>query len=293
MNKAIDEKIKAAQRANAPAVEKSLRELKAELNEIVNNGAPIGNRLIAQARDSHPDVEDFVNKLTNVRTGLVGPKQFQQIASIMSEKLGEIAPITERYVDFWKDVAKIYITESERVDIPWVTVDGKTLFQRYRPTVQHRIDFTDPVTGRRVANVFEDTTTDGSLQGKVSIIAARLGLGVNGNHMNDATLVRQFHLWGRKNNVATGTVHDAFFTNIGYSLRAKVALRKIYADAVEGETMLKTLQAMRARGLSEASYQSLLKRAIRDGLINPKNPLTSKEILAPIPPGWDWYGIGP
>jgi len=293
VNKILDSKIKLAVDSDSIAVATALRELKGEIKDIVDNGAPIGNKIITQARDSHPDVEEFVNKLTNVRQGLIGPRQFQEIARIMSKHLAEIAPITEQFVDFWKDVARIYITESGKVDIPWVTVDGKLLYQRYRPTVQERIEFRDPVTGRRISNIYEDTVTDGSLLGKSSIIDARSGLGVNGNHMNDATLVRQFHLWGRRNGIPTGTIHDAFFTNIGDSLRAKTALRQIYADAVEGDTMLKTLEAMRDAGLSEASYRALLKRGTEEGLLNPKDPLTSKDILEKIPPGSDWYGIGP
>jgi SPP1 gp7 family putative phage head morphogenesis protein len=293
INKTIDLDIQKAVNANSPAVATSLRTLRAEINEVVNNNAPVGNKLRAMARDSHPDVEEFVDKLTNVRAGIVGPKDFQEIARIMSIHLAEIAPITENFVDFWKDAAQAYILDTQKVDIPWVTMDGKTLYQRYRPKVQHRVDFTDPVTGRRVSNIYEDTVTDGSFLGKSSIIEARSGLGVNGNHMNDATLVRKFHLWGRKNKVPTGTVHDAFFTNIGDSVKAKFAMRDIYADAAESETMKKTLDAMLKEGMSKQTYDRLLKRGIDEGLINPADPLTGKDIRAPLLPGQDWYGVGP
>jgi hypothetical protein len=200
----------------------------------------------------------------------------------MSEKLSEIAPITENFVEFWKDAARIYITDTQKVDIPWVTVDGKLLYQRYRPKVQQRIEFIDPVTGRRVSNVFEDTVTDGTFLGKASIIEARSGLGVNGNHMNDATIVRWFHLWGKKNRIQTSTIHDGFYTNLADSIKAKFELREIYALAVEGETLLNTLKAMRKRGLSEESYQNLLRKARAEGLLNPKNGITAKDICGPI-----------
>ena len=36
---------------------------------------------------------------------------------------------------------------------------------------------------------------------------------MNGNHSNDAVIVKRYHLWGRKNNIPTSTIHDAFFAN--------------------------------------------------------------------------------
>ena len=292
-NKQLDMAIKRADMDNAKQVAASLKELKTEVNYAINNNAPVGNRLLAMAQDMHPDSAEFVRKLTNVKGGLIGPNQFKEVAEIMSGHLKDIAPVTEKFVTFWKDVAKFYITESKEVDIPWVTMDGKVLFQRYRPVVQERIEFIDPVTGRKVSNIYEDTVTDSKFIGKQSIIGARSGLGVNGNHMNDATIVRWFHLWGKKNGVQTSTIHDGFFTNLADSTRAKFKLREIYAQAIDGDTLLNTLKEMRKRGLSQESYLALLQRAIEDGLLNPKNGITAKDILADIPPGWDFYGIGP
>jgi len=292
-NRSIDSAIKKADGDKATQVSASLKELKREANYAINNNAPIGNKLLAMAQDMHPDSAVFVSKLTNVKGGLIGPNQFKKVAEIMSGHLKDIAPVTEKFVSFWKDVAKVYITESKEVDIPWVTMDGKLLFQRYRPVVQERIEFTDPVTGRKVSNIYEDTITDSKFIGKQSIIGARSGLGVNGNHMNDATIVRKFHLWGKKNRILTATIHDGFFTNLADSVDAKFALRDIYADAIDGESLLNTLKAMRKRGLSEESYRMLLAKAEADGLLNSKNGITAKEIRAKIPDGWDWYGIGP
>jgi len=292
-NRDIDVSIKRAERDNALSMVASLRELKKDVNNSINNSSPIGNRLMAQVKDVHPDSELFVSKLTNVRGGIVGPAQFKEVAEIMSGHLKDIAPITESFVSYWKDVARTFIEESGQVDIPWVTMDGKVLFQRYRPIVQERISFIDPVTGRRVSNIYEDSITDSKFIGRQSIIGARSGLGVNGNHMNDATIVRWFHLWGRKNGVQTSTIHDGFFTNLADSTRAKFQLRRIYARAVEGETLLNTLKEMRKRGLSEESYRKLIARAKAEGLLNPKDGITAKEINAPIPEGWDFYGIGP
>jgi DNA-directed RNA polymerase len=248
---------------------------------------------LKQAYDIHPDTAEFVETLTNARAKIVSPKDFSEINRIMSKNLAERAPVTDEFITYWKRVAKIYVNETQKVDIPWVTFDGKIMTQRYRPKIQERIEFTDPVTGRKIANIYEDSAENGKLLGKSSVNDASIGLGVNGNHSNDAVIVRQFHLWGRKNNVDTGTIHDAFFTNIGDAQKAKDALRTIYADALEGDTIRKTLKQMRKEGLSYSSYRKLLKEAKDLGLIDPKDKLTRADILAPFKEGEDWYGIGP
>jgi SPP1 gp7 family putative phage head morphogenesis protein len=289
----IDGKIKIADRLGATTVSEELSSFRKELIELINNNEPVGRTLLKQAQDIHPDVGDFVNKLTNARRGIIGPKEFSEVSRIMSKNLAQRAPVTDNFINYWKEVAKVYVTETQKVDIPWVTFDGKIMTQRYRPKIQERIEFRDPVTGRRIANIYEASAEDGKLLGKGSLNDARIGLGVNGNHSNDAVIVRRFHLWGRKNNVETATIHDAFFTNIGEARRAKDALRTIYADALEGDTIRKTLKEMRRQGLSRQSYNRLLKLAKEQGLIDPKDKITRKDILAPIREGEDWYGIGP
>ena len=289
----IDGKIKVADRLGATTVSEELNSFRKELVELINKNEPVGRTLLKQAQDIHPDVGDFVNKLTNARRGIIGPKEFSEVSRIMSKNLAERAPVTDNFINYWKDVARVYVNETQKVDIPWVTFDGKIMTQRYRPKIQERIEFRDPVTNRRIANIYESAAEDGKLLGKGSLNDARIGLGVNGNHSNDAVIVRRFHLWGRKNGVETATIHDAFFTNIGEARRAKDALRTIYADALEGDTIRKTLREMRRQGLSQKSYNELLRKAKEQGLIDPPNKITRKDILAPIREGEDWYGIGP
>ena len=289
----IDQKVKQAERVGATSVVGDLKAFRRELLELVNNDAPIGSRLLKEAAAIHPDTEDFVNKMYNARKGVIGPKDFDEISRIMSKNLSQRAPVTDSFIIFWKKVAKSYVKETKNVDIPWVTFDGKVMKQRYRPKLQERIEFTDPITGRKVANIYEAAAEDGKLLGKSSIQDAAIGLGVNGNHSNDAVIVRRFHLWGRKKNIGTGTIHDAFFTNISHSEQAKEQLRTIYADALGGDTIRKTLKAMRAEGMSNKTYNELLKEAKELELIDPKDPLLRKDIIAPLKEGYDVYGIGP
>ena len=289
----VDGKIKVADRLGATAVSEELSDFRKELVELINKNEPVGRTLLKQAQDIHPDVGDFVSKLTNARRGIIGPKEFSEVSRIMSKNLAQRAPVTDSFINYWKDVARVFVNETQKVDIPWVTFDGKIMTQRYRPKIQERIEFRDPVTNRRIANIYESSAEDGKLLGKGSLNDARIGLGVNGNHSNDAVIVRRFHLWGRKNGVETATIHDAFFTNIGEARRAKDALRTIYADALEGDTIRKTLREMRKQGLSRKSYNELIDKAKKLGLIDPPNKITRQEILAPIQAGQDWYGIGP
>lgn len=289
----IDNKIKQAEKLKALSTVDELKSFRLELVETVNKGTPIARQMLKEAADIHPDTEDFVNKLFNNRVGVVGPKDFESISLIMSKYLEQEVPVTGEFIKFWKKAAKVYVADTESTDIPWVTFDGKTMMQRYRPPVQERIEFTDPITGRKVMNIYESKATDGKMQGKGDLASAAIGLGVNGNHSNDAVIVRQFHLWGKKNKVDTGTIHDAFFTNIGDADRARDALRTIYADALDGDTIRNTLKEMRKQGLSKQAYNSLLADAKAGGLIDPPDKLTRKDILAPIKEGYDWYGIGP
>jgi len=289
----VDSQIKLATKLDAVQTVKDLQAFRKELVELVNNNTPVGRELLKEALDIHPDTGDFVNKVMNARQGLIGPKDFEAVSRIMSKNLAQRAPVTETFITFWKKVARLYVAETQKVDIPWVTFDGKIMMQRYRPKLQERIDFRDPVTGRRVQNIYEASAEDGKLLGKGSLADASIGLGVNGNHSNDAVIVRRFHLWGRKNDIGTGTIHDAFFTNIADAERARTALRTIYADALEGDTIRKTLYAMRKEGMSYSTYQDLLRQAKQLGLIDPPNKITRKDILAPFKTGEDWYGIGP
>jgi hypothetical protein len=289
----VDGKIKVAQRLGATTSIEELEAFKKELVDLINRNEPVGRTLLKQAQDIHPDVGEFVNKLTNARRGIIGPKEFSEISRIMSKNMSARAPVTDNFINYWKEVAVTYVSEIKKVDIPWVTFDGKIMKQRYRPKLQERIEFRDPVTNRRIFNIYETSAEDGKLLGKGSLNDARIGLGVNGNHSNDASIVRQFHLWAKRNGVESATIHDAFFTNIGEARRSKDALRTIYADALEGDTIRKTLLQMRKEGLSRKSYNALIKKAREQGLIDPENKITRKDILAPIKEGDDWYGIGP
>jgi len=129
----IDGKIKVADRLGAAATVDELRGFRGELIEMINKSTPVGRELLKQAQDIHPDTAKFVEKLMNAPKGLVGPKDFAEISRIMSKNLAIRAPVTDNFITFWKKVAKEYVQDTGKVDIPWVTFDGKVMTQRYRP----------------------------------------------------------------------------------------------------------------------------------------------------------------
>lgn len=205
-------------------------------------------------------------------------------------------------------------------NVPLVNFDGVTMEQNFTQVFEEKLAYKD-ANGKWVTNIMQvPQKTDPNWweefrnkEGKINDIAdinhARTAYGVNANHSNDAVLVKRFHLWGRENEVQTSTIHDAFFTNASEMLKARNALKVIYADAVEEESIRATLLEMRRRGLPEELYQQYLNEAIDTGLIpvagrsrvNGKlltedDILTREDILSPVKDDFKsnhyWYAIG-
>jgi hypothetical protein len=205
-------------------------------------------------------------------------------------------------------------------NVPWVNFDGKVLEQNYTQSFEERLAYKDK-EGNWINNIIQvPQKTDPewwevlfNKSGKINDIAdatkARTAFAVNGNHSNDATLVKNFHLWGKKNNITTSTVHDAFFTNAADMIDAKEALRDMYAKTLDINIFEEVLKEMKARGLPKEIYKAYLEEAILKGLIpvpgksiiggkvvTEKDILTKEDILKQFPRNfkndYGWYGIG-
>lgn len=205
-------------------------------------------------------------------------------------------------------------------NVPWVNFDGKTIEQNFTQNFEERLFYKNP-DGTYTTNILQvpqKTSADwweelANKSGKINDIAdatkARTAFAVNGNHSNDATLVKKFHLWGRKAGVPTSTIHDAFFANAAEMLNARNALRGIYAESLKNNVIKMTLDEMLARGLPRELYDKYLDEAIDIGLIpvpgrsriggklvKESDILTEKDILAPVvndfKRDYGWYGIG-
>lgn len=204
--------------------------------------------------------------------------------------------------------------------VPWVNFDKKIIEQNFTQTFEERLRYQDK-NGNWITNILQiDQKTDPSwmdeLLNKADTIndiadatKARTAFAVNGNHSNDATLVKKFHIWGFDNGIATSTVHDAFFTNTVDMLKARKALRKMYAESLRNNVIKMTLDEMLKRGLPRAKYDQYLNEAIETGLIpvvgrsringrllTNADILTERDILLDLPEGflddYGWYGVG-
>jgi len=251
----------------------------------------LANEILMEAEEIHPDVADLVRKYTSSRGAKVGPEHFKEIANLMSEKLAERAPVTQVYIDYFKRLAQDYARTTKKVRIPWVTYDGKVFWQDYRPKVQQEIRFYDPESRRYVRNIYQMSAEDGKLLGKGQIGDTRLGFGVNGNHALDASLVRGYHLKGRKLGMDTATVHDAIVQNINELPKGIQAMFETYAEARDFNNIKATLDKLKEEGLPSELYNKYLKEAEELGFFD--NGFTSEEILQKPKPGYDRYGFGP
>lgn len=204
-------------------------------------------------------------------------------------------------------------------NVPWVNFDGKTIEQNFTQNFEERLSYRgkDGVWVNNILQVPQKTEAgvwdqiinkDGKINDIADVTKARTAFAVNGNHSNDAVLVKQFHLWGREAGIQTSTIHDAFFTNAAEMLKARQALRKIYARALQANSVKATLDEMLARGLPKEIYDAFLEEAIRSGLIpvpgksivggrvlKLEDILTEEDILREVPKGFlndrAWYGV--
>ena len=206
------------------------------------------------------------------------------------------------------------------MQIPWVNFDGKIVEQHFTQAFEERLSYKD-ANGNWVNNILQvPQKTEISMweailnkKGKINSIIdaqkARTAYGVNGNHSNDATIVKQFHIWGAKNGVATSSIHDAFVTNAGLMLDARKALRGIYSRAVSNTSIKDTLNELYNRGLPRDLYLKYLKEAQDIGLIpvagrsniggriiSDKDILKPEDVLQQVDESLGsnryWYGIG-
>jgi SPP1 gp7 family putative phage head morphogenesis protein len=237
-------------------------------------------------------------------------------------KVLKIEPVDK--IEISKGIEIFYANKLPKswTNVPWVNFDGKIIEQNFTQTFEERLAYKDK-EGNWVNNILQiPQKTEATwweqvvnADGKINDIAdagkARTAFAVNGNHSNDATLVKNFHLWGKENGIATSTIHDAFFANAADMLNARDGIRKLYAKTLDANPVVATLNEMKARGLPKELYDQYLQEAIDKGLIpvegvsivggkrlKKSDILTKEDILSTIPDptkfenDWGFYGIG-
>jgi hypothetical protein len=409
-----------------PETTAELKQLRENVKDIFNKGLDPGDEIMEQLYFLDPATKDLVEKMTRSYDMVVTPKDFQAIAKLMSEHLGEQVPILKDFTKFFGRLAEDYLTNAkpsqaaldwksigatsilgtrkkgyvlpDRVseilglrpgealsekflkrfdgwkpdgtladliygvkgpkdrrtgfkvfkiepieklniskgfeifyanklpkswtNVPWVNFDGKVIEQNFTQSFEERLVYKDK-DGNWVNNLVQvQQKTEATwweqvvnAEGKINDIAdatkARTAYAVNGNHSNDATLVKNFHLWGRDNKIATSTIHDAFFANAADMLEARKGIRKLYANVLDKNPVKVTLDEMLARGFPKELYDKYLEEAIDKGLIpvagksvvggktlTEADILTKKDVMSDIPDptkfedDWGFYGIG-
>lgn len=252
--------------------------------------------------------------LSDIIYGVKDPKARRVGAKYMKLEFAQVAKVSEVEVFHANKLPKSW------TNVPWVNFDGKVIEQNFTQTFEERLRYRDK-DGNWFVNILQvPQKTEASWweqvinkSGKINDIAdatkARTAFAVNGNHSNDAVIVKRFHLWGKQNGVPTSTIHDAFFANAADMLKARQALREIYATTLENNVILMTLDEMKARGLPQELYDKYLNEAIESGLIpvvgrskingrlmREEDILKVPDILKRVPgdfkTDYGWYGVG-
>lgn len=204
------------------------------------------------------------------------------------------------------------------VHVPWVNFDGVTMEQYFTQSFEERLSYRNErgewitnilmIDQKEAPSMFDElTNASNKINDMTDVTKAKTAYAVNGNHSNDAVLVKRFHLWGKSNDIGTSTIHDAFFTHIAHMPRAKDALRQEYARAATASNVRATLDEMRRRGLPGEEYERFLEEAISIGIIpvpgrsvvggktlTTEDILTAEDILDRTSRGMNrsWYAVG-
>lgn len=275
----------------------------------IKAGEPLSEKFIRRFAFWNPN-----SSLKDIIYGVDSPDNRRTGAKFWKVEIAQVKKLFQVEVLYANKLPKRW------TNVPWVNFDGKVIEQNFTQSFEERLSYRDK-DGNRINNVLQipqktEATwweqvinADGKINDIADATKARTAFAVNGNHSNDAVIVKRFHLWGKENNVGTSTIHDAFFANAADMLKARAALRGIYAKTLDKNVIVNTLNEMRARGLPQELYDQYMNEAIDCGLIpvagrsriggriiTQDDILTKDDILQQVPSGfktdYGWYGVG-
>jgi len=104
-----------------PDTAEELMELRGVVKEAFNEGLPLGDEIMEQLWFLQPDTREFVQKLSRSYDKVVTPKDFKDVASIMSEKLMERTPVLMTFTKFFGRLAEDYVLNAKpsKADFDW------------------------------------------------------------------------------------------------------------------------------------------------------------------------------
>jgi len=272
-------------------------------------GEPVTENILKRLHFWKPD-----GVLSNLFEGVVTPESRRTGTTFLTVEIAQIKKLTEFELFYANKMPKSW------TNVPWVNFDGKIIEQNFTQRFEERLRYQNS-DGQWTTNIIqvpqktEATWWEQAINksGKINDIGdatrARTAYAVNGNHSNDATLVKNFHVWGKKNKISTSTIHDAFFTNASDMVVARKALRELYAKSLNKNSIELTLKEMLNRGLPKDLYNKYMEEAIRLGLIpvpgksvvggkimQESDILKKEDILEPVEDNFSndryWYGVG-
>lgn len=275
----------------------------------VKAGEPVSEKVLKRFGFWTPN-----GTLAEIINGVDAPVNRRTGAKYLKIEIAQVATLNELEIFYANNLPKSWTR------VPWVNFDGKTLEQVFTQSFEERLRYKNK-EGEWMTNIVQVAQKTEATwweqvinkSGKINDIAdatkARTAYAVNGNHSNDAVIVKRFHLWGKSKGIATSTIHDAFFTNLGDMEDARGSLRGIYADLVSRQSVKQTLDEMLARGLPKELYNQYLEEAkdlgiipvagrsiIGGKVITNEDILKADDILDTIEEkaGGDrgWYGVG-
>lgn len=275
----------------------------------VKAGEPVSEKVLKRFGFWTPN-----GTLADIIYGVDSPEFRRTGAKYFKTELAQVKTLTELEVFYANKLPKSWTS------VPWVNFDGKVLEQVFTQSFEERLRYKNK-DGEWITNILhvpqktEATWWEQVINksGKINDIAdatrARTAYAVNGNHSNDAVIVKRFHLWGKSKGIKTSTIHDAFFTNIGDMQPGRDALKGIYAELVSRQSVKATLDELRARGLPKELYDQYLQEAIDSGIIpvagksvvggkviTEEDILKAEDILEEIENDFKndrgWYGVG-
>jgi len=272
-------------------------------------GEPISEKALKRFGFWKPD-----GTLSQIIYGVKNPNDRRTGAKYFKVSIAQVKDFYEFELFYANKLPKSW------TNVPWVNFDGKILEQNFTQSFEERLTYRDQF-GNWTTNILQvPQKTEATWweqvinkSGKINDIAdttkARTAYAVNGNHSNDATLVKNFHLWGRNNKVETATIHDAFFTNITDMLAGRKALKELYAKSLKANVIEAVLDEMLARGLPKRIYDQYMEEAISKGLIpipgkskigdrvlTESDILKIEDVLQDVNENFEddygWYGVG-
>ena len=240
---------------------------------------PLSEQFLSRFGVWKPDgtLDEIVNGISSPEDRRTGAKFFKFSISVPTidlkkAALGKEIKLTE------VELFKANKLPKSWTNVPSINFDGKIIEQNFTQNFEEKLVYKNK-DGKWITNILQvPQKTEMSVwdqvvnaEGKINDIAdatkARTAYAVNSNHSNDATIVKQLHLWGKRNNIPTSSIHDAFLMNTTDMLKGRQALREIYANSLESNTIKKTLDEMLSRGFPKELYQQYLDEAIEIGLI--------------------------